>query len=70
MVYLRNICKWEAGSGGGGTYFKIKNGDQPIFFKFLTRNKFALIHVSIIRMDNKIKGNANIFQQYLLCLVV
>ena len=33
MVYLHNICKWEAGSrggGGGGTYFKIENGDQPI----------------------------------------
>ena len=39
-------------------------------FKFLTRNKFALIHVSIIRMCNKIKSKASIFQQYLLCLVV
>ena len=37
-----------------GTYFKIENGDQPIYF-FLTGNKFALIHVSIIRMCNKIR---------------
>ena len=30
MVYSHNICKWEAGSRGG-TYFKIENGDEPIF---------------------------------------
>ena len=27
MVYLHNICKWEAGSGGGKRYFKIESGD-------------------------------------------
>ena len=34
---------------GGGTYFKIENGDQPISLS-LIENKFDLIHVSMIRM--------------------
>ena len=29
MVYLNNICKWEGGSRGGGTYLKIEKGDDP-----------------------------------------
>ena len=53
----------------GGTYFKTENSNQPIFL-FLTGLKFALIHVYIIRMCNKIKSKASILQQYLLCLVV
>ena len=67
MVYLHNICKWEAGSRGG-TYFKIENGDQPISL-IIDQIKFALIHVSMIRMCNKVKTKASILQQYLLCLV-
>ena len=38
----------------GGTYFEIKNGDDP-FLQFLTGNKFALKHASMMRMCNKIK---------------
>ena len=68
MVYLHTICKWEAGSRGV-TYFKIENGNQPISL-ILTKNKFALIHVSMISMCNKVKSKASILQQYLLCLVV
>ena len=37
--------------GPGGTYFKIENGDDPIFI-FFTGNKFALIHVSMMYMCN------------------
>ena len=68
MVYLHHICKWEAGSRGG-TYFKIENGDQLISL-IIDQNKFALIHVALIRMCNKVKTKASILQQYLLCLVV
>ena len=52
-IYSVNIqYKGFTGSrGGGGTYFKIKNGDDPIFV-ILTGNKFALIHVSLMRMCN------------------
>ena len=46
---------------------KNEKGDDPIF-KVLTGNKFALIHVSIIRICNKIKTEASLFQQYILCL--
>ena len=53
----------------GGTYFKIKNGDQPTSL-IIGRNTFALIHVSMIRVCNKVKTKASILQQYLLCLVV
>ena len=66
MVNLNNICKWEAGSRGG-TYLKIKKGDDPIF-QVLTGNKCAFIHVSIIRMCNKTITKACLFQQNLLCL--
>ena len=44
---------------GGGTYLKIENGDDPIFFKYLTGNKFAFIDISMIRMCNKIKIKAS-----------
>ena len=37
---------------GGGTYFKIKNDDDPDF-SILTGNEFSLIHVSMMRMCNK-----------------
>ena len=40
-----------------------------LFLLLLTENK-ALIHVSMIRMSNKVKTKASILQQYLLCLVV
>ena len=62
MVNLNNIFKWEAGSRGG-TYLKIEKGDDPI----LTRNKYAFIHVSIIRMCKKTITKACLFQQNLLC---
>ena len=45
----------------GGKYYKIENGDQPIF-QFLTGNKYALIHVSLILMCIKMKTKASIFQ--------
>ena len=41
-----------------------------LFLLFLTGNKFALIHVSMIRMCNKLKTKASKLQQYLLCLIV
>ena len=41
-----------------------------LFLKYLTGNKFALIHVSMIRMCNKIKIEASLFQKYLLWLVL
>ena len=56
--------------GQGGDHTSKLKIVIKLFFKFLTRNKFALIHVSIICMCNKIKSKASIFQQYLLCLVV
>ena len=68
MVYLHQICKWEAGSRGEHTS-KLKMVIN-LFLSFLTENKFALIHVSMIRMCNKVNTKASIFQQYLLCLVV
>ena len=57
------------GGGGGETYFDIENGDDPIFL-FLTGNKFALKHVSLMHMCNKTKTKAGLFQQYILCLVL
>ena len=39
-------------------------------FQYLTGNNFALIHVSMTRMRNKIKTKASLFKQYLLCLVL
>ena len=50
MICLNNICKWEAGYRGGGAYFKTVNSDDLMFGV----NKFILIHVSMIRMCNKI----------------
>ena len=41
-----------------------------LFLKLLTETKFALIHVSLICMCNKVKTKASILQQYLLCFVV
>ena len=43
----------------GGTCFKIENGDQPISL-IIDENEFALIHVSMIRMCNKVKTKASI----------
>ena len=37
----------KLGPGGGGTYLKIENGDDHIFFKYLTGNKFALTDISM-----------------------
>ena len=37
MVYLHNICKWEAGSRME-IYFTIENGDDPIFLNFSSLN--------------------------------
>ena len=68
MVYLHNICKWEAGSRGGHT-FKLKMA-MTLFLKYLTGNKFALIYVSMIRMCNKIKIKARLFQKHILWLVL
>ena len=68
MVYLHNICKWEAGSRGD-TYFKIENGDQPIPL-IIDRKYICLNTCYMIRMCNKVKTKASILQQYLLCLVV
>ena len=45
----------------GGTYFKIENGDDPIFLIFFTGNKFALIHDSMMRMCNKMTTKASLF---------
>ena len=39
----------------GGHTLKLKMVINLFLFKFLTRNTFALIHVSIIRICNKIK---------------
>ena len=55
--------------GSGGTYFYIKNDDDPISV-ILTRNKFALKHVSLMHMCNNTKTKAGLFQQYILFLVL
>ena len=60
--------KGFAGSRGG-TYFYIKNDDDPIFV-ILTGHKFALKHVSLMHMCKKTKTKAGLFQQYILCLVL
>ena len=52
---------------GGGHTSKLKMVIN-LFLTLLTKN--ALIHVSMIRMCNKVKTKASILQQYLLCLVV
>ena len=62
-------CKGFAGSRGGGTYFEIKNGDDP-FLQFLTGNKFALKHASMMGMCNKIKTKAGLFPKHLFCLLL
>ena len=54
---------------GGGTYFYIKNDDNPISV-ILTGNKFALKHVSLMHMCINTKTKAGLFQQYILCLVL
>ena len=41
---------------------------MTLIFKVLTGNKYAFIHVSIIRMCNKTTNKACLFQQNLLCL--
>ena len=46
--------------GGGGTYFEIENGDA-LFLQFLTGNKFALKHDSMMCMCNKIKTKPGLF---------
>ena len=68
MVYLHNICKWEAGPRGEHTS-KLKMVIN-LFLYLLTKNIFALIHVSMIRMCNKVKPKASILKQYLFCLAV
>ena len=70
MVYLHNICKWEAGSRGGGEHTSKFKMVINLFLLLLTKNKFALIHDSMIIMCSKVKTKASILQQYLLCLVV
>ena len=75
LIYVVSIYhmslqyKGFAGSRGGGTYFNIKMV-MTQFFYFLTGNKFALKHVSLIHMCNKTKTKAGLFQQYILCLVL
>ena len=58
----------KLGPGGEHT-FKFEMV-MTLFLKYLTGNKFALIHVSMIRMCNKIKRKASLFQIYLLWLVL
>ena len=58
------IC-WVQGGGN----FNIKNGDDPIFV-ILTRNKFALKHVSLMHMSNETKTKAVLFQQYIFGMVL
>ena len=43
---------------------------MTIFFVFLTVNKFALKHVSLMHLCNKTKTKAGLFQQCILCLVL
>ena len=45
------------------------NGDDPIFV-ILTRNKFALKHVSLMHMSNETKTKAVLFQQYIFGMVL
>ena len=61
MVYLHNICKWEAGSrgGGGGEHTSKLKMKMTLFLKYLTGIFFALIDISMIRMHNKIKIKAS-----------
>ena len=62
--------KLGPGGGGGGEHtFKLKML-MTLFLKYLTANKFALIHVSMIRMCNTIKIKASLFQKYPLWLVL
>ena len=52
--------------GGHNSKLKIM---MTLFFFFLTGNKFALIHVAMMRMCNEIKTKAsNLFHRYFLCL--
>ena len=70
MAYLHNICEWEAGSRGGGEHTSKLIMVINLFLYIFTENKFALLHVSMISMCNRVKTKASILQQYLLCLVV
>ena len=47
----------KLGPGGGGHTSKLKMV-MTLFFKYLTGNEFALIHISMIRMCIKIKIKA------------
>ena len=52
---------------GGGAYFKIENGEQPIPLN-IDRKSICL---NICFYDTyKVKTKASILQQYLLCLIV
>ena len=43
---------------------------MSLLFSFLSKNRFALIHVSMIHIYNKKKAKAIIFQHRLFCLVL
>ena len=70
VVSIYHISIQYKGFAGsrGGTYFYIKNDDDPISV-ILTGNKFALKHVSLMHMCNNTKTKAGLFQQYILCHV-
>ena len=68
-IYTKYVSGKLVQGGGGGAYFKILNGDQPISL-IIEPKKIALVHVSMIRICNKVKTKASVLQQYLLCLVV
>ena len=61
---------WFKGGGGGGEHTSKLKMVTKLFLSLLTETKFALIHVSMIRMCNKVKTKASILQQYILCFVV
>ena len=56
--------------GPGGEHTLILKMVMTLFLYFLTGNKFALKHVSLIHMCNKTKTKASLFQQYILYLVL
>ena len=58
------------GPGGGGEHTLILKMVMTLFLYFLTGNKFALKHVSLMYMCNRTKTKAGLFQQYILCLVL
>ena len=75
LIYVLSIYhisiqyKGFAGPGGGEHTFILKMM-MTLFLYFLTGNKLALKHVSLRHMCNKTKTKADLFQQYILCLVL